>query len=884
MMSHALSLHLLLLTSIFSTAQISSASTPPAYTATDLILLNCGASAIANDTSHRSWDGDARSRYMPSNAASISSASEASTMDPSVFPVPYRTARLFHSPFTYTFPLTTGQKFLRLYFYPNAYSDVNATQSLFSLTANSFTLLRNFSAFLHSPSLSRPAFMKEFIVNIGATQRLDLTFTPNPKSSAFINGIEIVSIPDKLYFKGNDVVIKFVDQVYYLNSDTALENLYRLNVGGARVAIEDDSGPTRGMFRGWNPDDDYISFADVGWKKHDEGVVIKYTAQTPRYTAPPRVYTSARFMTNISKSLEWGFPVDSGFCYLLRFHFCEFLQEATVPNDRAFSIIINNQTADIQIDVIVFAGGPDIPVFRDYIIWVPDDGDRGKQDLRLSLVPLLSVEPRLISALLNGLEIFKLNDTKGSFAAANPELTMVSSPPAAPLPPKKNSGGSSVIYAVTGSAIGVAAVLAAVIFLIFRRRRRMKDSATSVTKSSWVPLSTGSRSTARTSGSGISLPSDLCRYFSIDEIRTATRNFDDNFVIGKGGFGNVYKGLIDNAATTVAIKRLNPNSSQGAREFLTEIEMLSKLRHLHLVSLIGYCDDDGEMILVYDYMAHGTLRDHIIHTSDDANSPLLWKQRLQICLGAAKGLDYLHTGAKHAIIHRDVKSTNILLDDKWVAKVSDFGLSKVGPAAGGQTHVSTVVKGSFGYVDPEYWRRQQLTLKSDVYSFGVVLFEVLCARAVINTALPKEQVNLGDWAKLCYRKGKLDQIIDPNLKDQIAPECLSNFAEIAVACLRDNGIDRPSMNDIVWKLEFALQLQVSAESRDGAAAYGDGNGNGAVNPSLPLLGMGIGASNTTTDYDDTFSRSKSSDFSTSSSSEKLKSGDVFSEIINPLGR
>ncbi|XP_047937707.1 receptor-like protein kinase FERONIA [Salvia hispanica] len=869
-MPHAL--YLFLLISILSTVKISSGSLA-AYTATELILLSCGTSTITNDTSFRSWDGDEGSKYVPSNAPSISSASDAFTMEHSVSQVPYKSARVFHSPFRYSFPLTGGQKFLRLYFYPYLYSDVDTRQSLFSVNANSFTLFSNFSAFLYSENLSQSSFMMEFIVNIGATQRLDLTFTPNPKSSAFVNGIEIVSIPEKLYLSEGGVYIKYLDTLFDLNSNTALENLYRLNVGGASVAIEKDSG----MFRGWSPDDDYIFYGDYGFPRNKEELVINYTnGNAAPYTASPLVYKSARTMTNISSSLEWGFPVDSGFFYLLRFHFCDIVFKK--ENDLTFTIKINNQTADIDVDVIFSAGGPDIPIFRDYITWIPDDGNLGKQDLRLSLLPYLEPRPKYISAMLNGLEIFKLNNTKGSFAASNPELK-IDSPPASVAgnkPPKKNAG--AVIYTVVGSVIGVVAVVAAVIFLILRRQRKVKDTGTSVTKSSWVPLSTHSKSTARTSRSGVSLPSDICRYFSIDEIKTATRNFDDNFVIGRGGFGNVYKGLIDNAATTVAIKRLNSTSNQGAREFLTEIDMLSKLRHLHLVSLIGYCDDEGEMILVYDYMAHGTLRDHI-NNSD--KSPLMWKQRLQICLGAARGLDYLHTGAKHAIIHRDVKSTNILLDEKWVAKVSDFGLSKVGPAAGTKTHVSTVVKGSFGYVDPEYYRRQQLTLKSDVYSFGVVLFEMLCARPPIMPTLPREQVNLAEWAKFCYRKGTLDQIIDSNLKGQIAPECLSNFAEIGVACLRDKGIDRPSMNDIVWKLEFAMQLQVSSEGRGGAASLGEGKDDGftALNPSLPLLGIGA---STTTDGE-TFSRSRSSEFSTSSS-EKLKSGDAFSEIMNPSGR
>ncbi|KAM7466765.1 hypothetical protein LguiB_014327 [Lonicera macranthoides] len=308
----------------------------------------------------------------------------------------------------------------------------------------------------------------------------------------------------------------------------------------------------------------------------------------------------------------------------------------------------------------------------------------------------------------------------------------------------------------------------------------------------------------------IQSPEQPCRCFSLADVLSATHNFDEALVIGKGGFGKVYKGVVDNGATTIAIKRLNPMSKQGAHEFWTEIKMLSKIRHSHIVSLIGYCNDCHEMILVYEYMVRGTLADNL-HKSEKTgyNSTLCWVQRLKICIEAARGLDYLHTGTgvQDRVIHRDVKSSNILLDENWAAKISDFGLSKIGPANQSYSHVSTNVKGTFGYVDMEYFLTHQLTRKSDVYAFGVVLFEVLCGRPAVDLRLNVEQRGLAGWAQRCIKEGMLDQIIDPTLRWQIVPKSLVEFVRIANKCLHSLSKKRPSMAKVVVSLERALELQ-----------------------------------------------------------------------------
>ncbi|XP_073148172.1 receptor-like protein kinase FERONIA [Henckelia pumila] len=852
------------------------------YVPTEKIFLNCGGPPDATDSDGRKWTSDIGSKFVLSSSNSLTAS--AAIQRPSVPQVPYMTARIFHSNFTYSFPVASGRKFLRLYFYPASYNGLDASHGVFSVTSGPYTLLKNFNVSQTTEALNYDYMMKEFSLN-APSEWLNVTFVPSQNASnsyAFVNGIEIVSHPD-MYSTDGRVTVVGQSTGFNIDNSTALENVYRLNVGGNDISPSHDTG----LQRSWHDDSYYIFSAARGvTEAPDPNVTVSYPSGSPSYIAPLDVYSTLRSMgpnasVNQNYNLTWMFSIDSGFSYLVRLHFCEVSDFVTKVNQRVFSIFMNNQTAVNDADVIAWAGSNGIPVHKDFVVFVPTGPPQ--QDLWLDLHPYTLSKPQLYDAILNGLEIFKINGSNGNLAGPNP------APRPQPLVDTSQSSGSDQSKnhkAIIGGAVGgglVTLLVAGLIACIVSHRCHMhkKDPSTS---DGWLPLSlygnshsSGSAKTTTTGSHSSSRPSNLCRHFSFAEIKAATNDFDEALLLGVGGFGKVYRGEIDGEAK-VAIKRGNPLSGQGVHEFQTEIEMLSKLRHRHLVSLIGYCEENCEMVLVYDYMAYGTLREHLYKTQ---NPPLPWKQRLEICIGAARGLHYLHTGAKHTIIHRDVKTTNILLDEKWVAKVSDFGLSKTGPSLD-HTHVSTVVKGSFGYLDPEYFRRQQLTDKSDVYSYGVVLFEILCARPVLNPTLPKEQVSLAEWALHCHKKGMLDEIIDPYLKGKIAPECFKKVAETAVKCVSDVGIDRPSMGDVLWNLEFALQLQESAEESGSGVSLGD----------IESFEVKKDSDSSPMGFDDSNSSSGGQGLSTSIGGRSLASQDsdgltpsaVFSQIMNPEGR
>ncbi|KAG6430758.1 hypothetical protein SASPL_108831 [Salvia splendens] len=697
------------------------------YSATDKIFLNCGGPPDSSDTDGRKWTSDIGSKFALSSTKS--STAPASVQKPSVPEVPYMTARIFQSEFTYSFPVESGRKFLRLHFYPASYNGLNASDAVFSVTSGEFTLIRNFSAALTTEALNYDYLMKEFSVNV-PDQVLNVTFTPSPNASnsyAFINGIEVVSHPDIYTTDGTEPVVG-QSTGFIIDHSTALENVYRLNVGGNDISSSGDTG----LFRSWRDDSVYIFGAANGVTEVPDNTTIAYPPGSPTYIAPLDVYSTLRSMgpnatINQNYNLTWLFDIDSGFSYLVRLHFCEVTDVITKPNQRMFSIYLNNQTAEEQADVIVWAGGKGIPVHKDYIVFVPNGPPR--QDLRLALHPYTPLKPQYYDAILNGVEIFKVNDSTGNLAGVNP-LPLPQIPDE--LLDNNSSGGKDnkgIIGGVVGGGIAALLVLGLILCVVVQRQRQKKDSSTS---DGWLPLSLyGNYAKTNTTGSyASSLPSNLCRHFSVAEIKSATNNFDEALLLGVGGFGKVYRGEID-SGTKVAIKRGNPLSEQGIHEFQTEIEMLSKLRH-----------------------------------------PL-------------------------------------------------------------------------------------------------------------NPALPKEQVSLAEWAQHCYKKGIIDQIMDPYLKGKIAPECFKKFGETAVKCVSDVGTDRPSMGDVLWNLELALQLQVSAEE--------SGKGLGEIDVESYDVKKDPDSSSGS---DGNITDSKSSGLSVSIGGRSLASEDsdgltpsaVFSQIMNPKGR
>lgn len=815
-----------------------------AFVPVDNYLVSCGSSQNVSFQG-RTFVPDTKQSSLSLKSGSPVVANSSS----SVLPPVYLSARIFSSSASYKFEIERkGRHWIRLYFSPLPNSGHNLSSAQFTVVTDKFVLLNNFTFKNYNGSY----MFKEYAINV-TSNALSLSFLPANNSVAFVNAIEVVSIPDAI----------FSDQALALNPSSpfgglsvlGFETVYRLNMGGPLITAENDT-----LGRTWENDEKYLHVNSSAIRVSVNPALIKYTPSVTSETAPNMVYATAEVMGDanvpgVNFNMTWVFNVDPRFRYFVRVHLCDIASLAM--NNLVFDLYINDYVGIGSVDLSSLTTGLNVPYYKDFVA----NASSADSTLTVSVGPDSVAD--ITNATMNGLEVMKISNEFGSLDGVTSVDSIVP-----PTLAKKNH-----VVIIIGAVVGalVALVLVAVCYYWLAKHK----SKTANQGNSWLPLPlygnsqtmTKMSTTSQKSGTAscISLASSsLGRFFMFQEILDATNKFDESLLLGVGGFGRVYKGTLEDG-TKVAVKRGNPRSEQGLAEFRTEIEMLSKLRHRHLVSLIGYCDERSEMILVYEYMANGPLRSHLYGTD---LPPLSWKQRLEICIGAARGLHYLHTGAAQSIIHRDVKTTNILLDENFVAKVADFGLSKTGPALD-QTHVSTAVKGSFGYLDPEYFRRQQLTEKSDVYSFGVVLMEVLCTRPALNPVLPREQVNIAEWAMTWQKKGLLDQIMDPNLSGKVNPASLKKFGETAEKCLAEHGVDRPSMGDVLWNLEYALQL----EETSSALMEPDDNSTNHIS-GIPLTPL--------EPFDNSVSMIDNS--GTDDDGEDVATSAVFSQLVNPRGR
>ncbi|KAG5620242.1 hypothetical protein H5410_005460 [Solanum commersonii] len=679
------------------------------------VAISCGASANSPAPDGRLWIGDSSftSSFLHITGKSINSRvpHQAALSDP----VPYNSARTSRHQFTYQFSMKPGHKFIRLHFKPASYKGFIKSKAIFTVKTDQHTLL---SDFIPTLAAGMNYFKKEFCINVKESETLSITFIPSRKSGfsedtyAFVNAIEIVTMPSGLYFTPDgDQGVPVVGRNYrfYVDNSTALETIQRLNVGGNSISSLEDA---------------------------TIAVDIRYTLSAT-HIAQKEVYQTARSVGAHCHSnfcnLTWNIPLYLGFRYLVRLQFCEIEPIITYEGQRNFTIVINNQNAEIS-------------VYRDYVAIMEGDRREGKRNLTIVLQP------------------HKISNPDNNLGSVRPVHPVTSSTP-------EKSEESVLFYTKNQIATVLTFIVTLINVAVYYSRcdAEIKSGKTN---------------------NGISSGEHQCRQFSLDEMERSMNTFDPQLVIGSGGYGTVYKGDIDGGETTVAVKRSKPGSSQGEKEFWMEISMLSTHRHENLLSLIGYCTEGHEMLLVYDYMPRGSLADNLYKM--DRNSSSLLGTETQDCCGV------LHA------IHRDIKSSNILLDEDWESKISDFGLSKMGPGNESATHVSTQVKGTFGYLDPEYFQINTLTWKTDVYAFGVVLLELLSGRPAVDMRLPEEQHELVAWVKQCIKEGEINKLIDQNLLGSISSTCLKAFIGISAKCFYGRPQERPAMSEVAKSLELAL--------------------------------------------------------------------------------
>lgn len=360
------------------------------------------------------------------------------------------------------------------------------------------------------------------------------------------------------------------------------------------------------------------------------------------------------------------------------------------------------------------------------------------------------------------------------------------------------------MFIVVSATVGAILLLILAGILVYERRRLSKRQAKKI-------LVKEREEILNANSNGKS-----AKIFTGKEIKRATNNFSKDNLLGSGGFGEVFKGTLEDGTIT-AVKRAKPGNIKGIVQVLNEVRILCQVNHRNLVRLLGCCVELEQPLLVYEYIPNGTLFDHLHGFRLRNWAPLNWLRRVTIAFQAADGFAYLHSSASPPIYHRDVKSSNILLDEKLDAKVSDFGLSRLVESNESEyTHINTSAQGTLGYLDPEYYINLQLTDRSDVYSFGVVLLELLTSQKAIDFNRDEENVNLVVYMKKILDEEKLMDVIDTALKERASKvelETIQAIANLAGACLDDRRQNRPSMREVAEEIEYVIGILEANDSK-----------------------------------------------------------------------
>ncbi|XP_077218626.1 protein kinase superfamily protein isoform X2 [Tasmannia lanceolata] len=416
-------------------------------------------------------------------------------------------------------------------------------------------------------------------------------------------------------------------------------------------------------------------------------------------------------------------------------------------------------------------------------------------------------EVHLDSSLVGDYRLLNLTWFKPPAPAPAPALGLSPSTAAQPRAPSITAPSSASDGGKQPSLILILGIGAGILIIIFISILIIYSCTHSQGKTKAPAKETGKQRAVDAVSRDGSLPHPTStRFLAYEELKEATNNFEPASILGEGGFGRVYKGVLSDG-TPVAIKKLTSGGHQGDKEFLVEVEMLSRLHHRNLVKLVGYYSnrDSSQNLLCYELVPNGSL-EAWLHGPLGANCPLDWDTRMKIALDAARGLAYLHEDSQPCVIHRDFKASNILLENNFNAKVADFGLAKQAPE-GRTNYLSTRVMGTFGYVAPEYAMTGHLLVKSDVYSYGVVLLELLTGRKPVEMSQPSGQENLVTWARPILRdKDRLEELADQKLAGKYPKDDFIRVCTIAAACVAPEASQRPTMGEVVQSLKMVQRI------------------------------------------------------------------------------